>query len=177
MGPLAQTLPDGECSVGLAVAPATPKKSETRLKVRLDNGEIRHLTEVFVDRHTDSAYAVTDQRSQGQSVGVGIVADAPNYTMLSRDRETTEIYQTVPRDRDEEAKTIDERAASLQPVTSWLTTQLSEDRANAFLVGETHRLRTSATSKRLSVTEQMTVRMEIGDDTITQFHVRRRSAL
>jgi conjugative relaxase-like TrwC/TraI family protein len=164
----AQTLPDGECSVGLAVTAATPKKTETRLKVRLDDGEIRYLTADFVFEHTDSGYAVTDQRSQGQSVGVGIVADAPNYTMLSRDRETTEIYQTVPRDRDEEAKTMAEREASLQPVTNWLITRLSEDHANSFLVSESHQLRTSAKSRRLSVTEQMSVRMEIGDDTITQ---------
>jgi conjugative relaxase-like TrwC/TraI family protein len=164
----AQAMPDGECSVGLAVTQATPKKTDTRLKVRLDDGEIRYLTEDFVNAHTDSGYAVTDQRSQGQSVGVGIVADAPNYTMLSRDRETTEIYQTVPRDRDEEAKVMAERAASLQPVTDWLTTQFSEDRANAFLDGEARRLRANAKSKAISVTDQMTVRMEIGDDTITQ---------
>jgi conjugative relaxase-like TrwC/TraI family protein len=163
----AQAMPDGECSVGLTVTGATPKNTETRLKVRLDDGEIRHLTETFINGHISSGYAVTDQRSQGQSVGDGIAADAPNYTMLSRGRESTGIYQTVPRDRDEEAKTMAARAASLQPVTNWLTTQLSEDRANAFLVGESHRLRTSAKSKMLSVTEQMTVRMEIGDDTIT----------
>lgn len=164
----AQGLADGGCSVGLAVTSVAPKKTETRLKVRLDDGEIRYLTADFIDAHTDSGYAVTDQRSQGQSVGVGIVADAPNYTMLSRDRETTEIYQTVPRDRDEEAKSMAERVTSLQPVTNWLTKKLYEDRANAFLVNEPHRLRTSAKSKKISVTDQMSVRMEISDDTITE---------
>jgi conjugative relaxase-like TrwC/TraI family protein len=164
----AQALPHGGGMVGLAVAQVTAKKTEKRLKVRLDDGGVRHLTEAFVNAHADSGYAVTDQRSQGQSVGVGIVADAPNYTMLSRDRETTEIYQTVPRDRDEEAARKTERTKSLQTVNDWLAGHLPEGRDNEFFVLEADRLRASSESRSVPVTDQLSVRMERDDDSITE---------
>jgi len=86
--------------------------------------------------------------------------------MLSRDRETAEIYQTVPRDRGEEAARMTERTKSLQTVNDWLAGHLPEGRDHEFFVLEADRLRASSESRSVPVTDQLSVRMERDDDSI-----------